>query len=70
MNTYSLVDNINFKLLKQKYFIMKGGIYEIIMKTINNYLFTKDISDLSNGVYIINVKGNKGSVLTKKFIKQ
>ncbi len=43
---------------------------EIFSETLNTFLFTKEISDLSNGVYIINVKGNKGSILTKKFIKQ
>ena len=43
---------------------------EIFNESIDTYLFTKDIRDFSNGVYIIKVRGSKGSILSKKFVKQ
>jgi len=42
---------------------------EIINETMDTYIFTKDISSFSKGVYIIKVKGSNGSILSKKFVK-
>jgi len=43
---------------------------EIFNESLDTYLFTKDISSFSKGVYIVKVTGSRGSILSKKFVKQ
>ncbi len=43
---------------------------EIFNEFMDIYIFTKNINKFPKGVYIIKVKGSKGSILSKKFVKQ
>ncbi len=43
---------------------------ELFSEDISDFLFTHDVSDLSNGVYIVKVVSSKGEVFTEKFIKE
>jgi len=43
---------------------------EVYNELMDAYLFSKNINSLSKGVYIIRVKGNRGSILNNKFVKQ